>query len=407
MINTGTAAFWRATLALCVGSFTVFANVYITQPLLPMLAEHFQLTALQSGLTFTLATLTLGLSLLIYGPLSDVLGRRAIMLLTLAGAIACTAALSQVESFAQLLALRALQGFLLGGLPAIAIAYMGDEFSDKALTSAVGLYIAGNSLGGIGGRLIGGFAGEQLGWSAAFEVAFIISLAGLLIFALLLPPSRQFKPRPAKPRQMVAALMTHLANPLLLAAYLIGGLNFFIFINQYSYATFMLTDAPFNLPTSLLGMLFLTYLSGTFGSACCGQIASRMPLPAVMACGTVLLMLGSLITLAGSLTAIISGFLINAFGFFIAHSSASSWVSQQATQARASASSLYLVFYYLGASSGGLYLAPFWQWSGWSGVITGSLLVLCLTLALSGWLYQQQRKPLQAPGSATMPASNS
>ncbi len=406
MIETGSAAFWRATLALCVGSFTVFANVYITQPLLPMLAQHFELSALQAGLTFTLATLTLGLSLLIYGPLSDVLGRRAIMILTLTGAIACTAALSQVENFGQLLALRALQGFLLGGLPAVAIAYMGDEFSQKALNSAVGLYIAGNSLGGISGRLIGGFAGEQLGWSAAFEVTFIVSLVGLLIFTLLLPPSRQFTARPARPRQMAAALLGHLGNPLLLAACLIGGFNFFIFINQYSYATFMLADAPYNLPTSLLGLLFLTYLSGTFGSACCGQIANRLPLPVVMACGIVLLMLGSLVTLIGSLPAIITGFLINAFGFFIAHSSASSWVSQQATEARASASSLYLVFYYLGASSGGFYLDPFWQWAGWTGVIGGSLLVLSLTLALSGWLYQQQRRPRLAAGSATMPASN-
>ena len=391
MIETNSRIFWRATLALCLGSFTVFSNVYLTQPLLPMLADNFGLTALEAGLTFTLSTLTLGLSLLFYGPLSDALGRRSIMLMTLAGAIGCTALLSQVESYSQLLILRAIQGFLLGGLPAIAIAYMGDEFSHKALASAVGLYIAGNTLGGIGGRLTGGFVGESLGWSDAFAVMFVISLVGVSLFALLLPHSQHFKPQPLKPRAMANALTNHLRNPMLLAAYLIGGLNFFIFINQYSYATFLLADAPYNLPASLLGMLFLTYLSGTFGSALSGRFSAHYPQPLVIAAGIGILMCGSLVTLIPSVWTIVGGFFINAFGFFIAHSSASSWVSQQATEARASASSLYLVFYYLGASSGGLYLEPFWQWAGWQGVIIASLLVLSLTLGLSGWLYQRHR----------------
>ena len=132
MIETRTAAFWRATLALSLGSFIIFANVYVTQPLLPMLADNFAVSALEAGWSFTATTLMLGLSLLIYGPLSDALGRRPIMLISMAGATLVTIALSFTESFSSLLLLRALQGLLLGGLPAIAIAYMGDEFSKKA-----------------------------------------------------------------------------------------------------------------------------------------------------------------------------------------------------------------------------------------------------------------------------------
>ena len=47
------------------------------------------------------------------------------------------------------------------------------------------------------------------------------------------------------------------------------------------------------------------------------------------------------------------GFFISAFGFFLTHSLATGWVNQHATHAKASASALYLVFYYLGASTGG------------------------------------------------------
>ena len=399
MITSGSSTFWRATLALCLGSFMIFANVYITQPLLPMLAQTFEVSALQAGWTFTVTTLTLGLSLLIWGPLSDALGRRWIMLLTMSGATLVTLLLSQTDSYTGMLVLRAVQGVLLAGLPAIAIAWMGDEFERQAMLLAVGLYIGGNSLGGISGRLIGGFVGDWLGWSQAFMVMTLLSVVCLLVFALMLPASKNFRPQPLKPRRMLADLGSHLRNPVLLLAYLIGGFNFFIFINQYSYITFVLADAPYNLPTRVLGMLFLTYLSGTVGSAIAGKVGQRLAQPLCMALGVLVLMTGTVLTLSTELWLIVLGFLVNSFGFFFAHSSASSWVSQNAHHARASASSLYLLFYYTGASTGGFYLHPFWEWQAWNGVVIGSLLVLLLTLGLSLALYRlQQRRSVTVAG---------
>jgi YNFM family putative membrane transporter len=181
----------------------------------------------------------------------------------------------------------------------------------------------------------------------------------------------------------------------------VGGLNFFIFINQYSYATFMLADEPYGLSAKFLGMLFLTYLSGTLGSALSGRAAQKLPQPVCLMIGIVLLMLGSTVTLIPTLPAIVAGFLINSFGFFFAHSTASSWVSRHAQQARASASSLYLLFYYLGASAGGFYLAPFWHAYGWPGVIAASLAVFCLTLWISFLLLRAERRRPGAPVHAT------
>ncbi|MDO6749456.1 MFS transporter, partial [Gilvimarinus sp. 1_MG-2023] len=85
MIKNGTAAWWRITIALCLGSFMVFSNLYVTQPLLPMLATEFAVTPLQASYTLTLSTLTLGLSLLIYGPLSDVIGRKGLIIGSMCG----------------------------------------------------------------------------------------------------------------------------------------------------------------------------------------------------------------------------------------------------------------------------------------------------------------------------------
>lgn len=376
MIDTGSWAFWRGTLALVIGSFMVFANVYVTQPLLPMIAHEFSISELQAASSFTITTLTLGLSLLVYGPLSDALGRKNIMIMALLGVTLTTFSLGFVTQYSELLLLRALQGFFLAGLPAIAVAYLGDEYRPQAMAVAVGLYISGNTIGGIGGRLIGGFVGEWQGPSAAFFVMSVVSMVCFFLFWVLLPNSENFHAKRFRPATLFTNVKLHISNPILLMCYLIGGFNFFIFINQYSYITFVLEAEPYSLSATYVSLLFLTYLTGTIGSAFSGKLAAYCSQPKIMALGTLILMLGSAITLYGSLTSIIIGLLINCFGFFLCHSTASGFVSKNAHQAKASASSLYLVFYYLGASVGGFYLDPFWQAGGWIGVVLGSWLIL-------------------------------
>ena len=397
MTEVGSSVFWRGTLALMIGSFMVFANVYVTQPLLPMIASEFSISPLQASGSFTITTLTLGLSLLFYGPISDALGRKGIIVMTMVGITLTTFCLSLVQSYESLLALRALQGFFLAGLPAIAVAYLDDEYTPEALMIAVGLYISGNSLGGIGGRLIGGFVGEWLGRSATFVVMSGISLVCLLAFFFLLPKSQHFESKPLRVGHILMNMKNHLQNRRLLTSYFIGGFSFFIFINQYSYVTFVLEAAPYNLTAKYVGLLFLTYLSGTLGSAISGKLAKRWSQPNIMLLGTGIFMFGSLVTLGDSLLAIILGLLINSFGFFLCHSTASSFVSRNAKHAKASASSLYLVFYYLGASLGGFYLDPFWQADGWTGVIMGSCFILAIVVLAEMSLIRGQ-KTLQVQG---------
>ncbi|NLW04770.1 MAG: MFS transporter [Pseudomonadaceae bacterium] len=394
MIEAKSPAFWRATLALCCGSFMIFSNLYVTQPLLPELQLAFNISTLEANASLAIATLMLGISLLVYGPLSDALGRRAIMLVTMTGTLFTTFALAWVPNYTSLLVLRALQGFLLGGLPAVAIAYMGDEFSKKAMALAVGIYISANTLGGISGRLFSGFIADAFNWRASFLFAAGLSLVCLIIFWWALPKSKNFQPQQPSLARMLKDLFNHLKNPLLLMAYLLGGLNFFIFINQYSYVTYLLSAEPWLLSSSFLGMLFLTYLTGTWAASISGRVALVLAQPLCMALGVSFLMAGSLVMLIPSVWAIIGGLLINSFGFFFCHSNITSWVSRQAHTARASASALYLVFYYMGASTGGFYLDPFWQALHWQGVILGSLLVFIVTLGISLWLWKQDPRNL-------------
>lgn len=392
MIEVHSRAWWRATLALCLGSFLVFINLYAPQPLLPELRVAFGISTLVAGLVMSVATLSLAAALLVFGPLSDAIGRRGIMRLTLLLAGLLSLGLAFAPNFETLLVLRAVQGFVLGGLPAVAIAWMGEEFERPALLSAVGLYIAGNTLGGIGGRVIGGAVAEVAGISASFLVVGTMTLFGVALFWRLLPASRAFTPRRFSIVAALSDLSGHLRNPLLLGAYLLGGLNFLIFINQYSYITFRLAEAPYGLGARFLGMIFLTYLGGTLGSMLSGRLAGSLSQPACMMAGILILMAGTAVTLSDSLPLIIVGLTTNAFGFFLAHSMASSWVGKHALRARGSASALYLVFYYAGASLGGFWLEPFWQAGAWMGVALGSWLALVITFGIAAWLWRHERR---------------
>lgn len=392
MINSGRSIFWRANMALLIGSFMVFANVYVTQPLLPMIAQSFSISVLEANASFTITTFVLGISLLIFGPLSDALGRKWLILVTMIGIVITTFALALTTQYQTLLMLRGLQGFFLAGLPAIAIAYLAEEFRADAMLIAVGLYIAGNSLGGIGGRLLGGFLGALHGISDTFLIMGVISIFCLVTFAYLLPNSQNFKPKPLKIKTVFTNYRHHLANRNMLIAYLIGGLSFFIFINQYSYITFVLEAAPFSLSSKFIGILFITYLAGTCASSISGRLALKYSQPFCMMLGTGLLIMGSIITLNMSISSIILGLSINSFGFFLTHSTTSAWVSKHASRskikANASASALYLTFYYMGASLGSFYLDPFWQAYGWSGVISASVFVLIIIFMLGLSLYK-------------------
>ena len=389
LIARGSPAFRRASLALVIASLVIFGNLYAVHPLLPLISEHYQVSTLQASNAFTLTSLTLGLSLLVLGPLSDAFGRRAPLIIgmTVTGLLTLTMAL--VDNFTALVWLRAVLGIALGVLPATAIAYLGDSMQRTAILSAVGLYIGGNTVGGAGGRLLGGFIADHYGLQSVFLVIGSASLLCTLAVFLLLPPANAFKPQPLSLGGSLRTFSSHLGNRALLPAYLVGGLNFMVFINLYTFITFRLSAAPWQLGAGSLGLLFLTYLAGTVSASLSGRVGSSGACRG-MAGGILLFAAGCLITLSDQLWLIIAGLICNAFGFFLTHSLANSWVNQHAAHGKASASSLYSVFYYLGAAVGIYYLAPFWRLAGWPAVVAGSLVVLSINLALIRYLRRRQ-----------------
>lgn len=394
MIELKTRTFWQATIALGIASFLIFANIYFTQPLLPVFTEEFGISPVVSSLTVSLSLLTLGVSFFIYSALSDALGRKNIMMITMAISSVITFLTVFAPNFETLLVFRVLQAAALAGIPTIAMAYIGEEFSIKALTLAIGIHISCNSIGGMTGRFISGFFTDIANWRIAFLVLGIVSLILFVFFVMLLPPSKHFKPQEFNIKNTLKDYKEHLKNRTLRLAYYVGGFHFFVFTGLFNYVTYLLSGEPFNVSTTVLGFLFVTYLSGTFSSTLAGKLSQRMKQSTCMAIGIGFMVIGIVLTLITHVLFVILGLLFLCFGFFFAHSCSSAWVSQHAKFAKASASGLYLTSYYLVGSIGTVYLGYFWSHYGWSGVVIGCLLVLVFTSYCVSNMYRIERKAL-------------
>jgi len=153
-IHKGTKEFTKTNLALFAAGLITFANLYITQPLLPSFSDEFGITPATASLSLSIATVTLAFSLILFGSLSEAWGRKVIMTISIVASSLLTLILAFSPSFESLLILRAVQGFLLAGVPAIAMAYLGEEMDGSSLGIAMELYISGNSICGLAGRII-------------------------------------------------------------------------------------------------------------------------------------------------------------------------------------------------------------------------------------------------------------
>jgi MFS transporter, YNFM family, putative membrane transport protein len=382
-IKRGTKSFRMANLALFAGGFNTFAILWSTQPLLPEIAKEFHLTPAASSLTLSCTTIALAFSMLFVGSLSEVFGRKSFMTVTLlvSSIIAILTALS--PSFHILLFFRILQGVVLAGMPAIAMAYLGEEIDPPSLGMAMGLYISGNSIGGMSGRFISGAITDYFDWKISLVVIGVVSLLASFSFWFTLPNSSHFKPRKFKIGKLVKSQLSQFKEPGLIYLFGIGFLLMGSFVSLYNYLGFQLLSPPYNLSQTMVGFIFVVYIVGTFSSTWMGMLADQFGRRKILQISLLILLIGACITLDTHLWLKFIGLAIFTFGFFAGHSIASGWIGKLSTHDKAQASSLYLFFYYVGSSIGGTAGGIFYKDYGWVGVIGMIIIFSLIAVGLS------------------------
>lgn len=386
LIHRGTPEFRRINLALFSAGFATFALLYCVQPLMPVFARDFNVSAAQSSLSLSLTTGLLAPAMIVAGALSESRGRKSMMVASLGASALLTIFSGLAPHWGLFLATRALAGITFAGLPAISMAYLSEEVHPGSIGLAMGLAIGGNGLGGMIGRLITSFITDLLSWRYALGAIGLLGLVATVIFWRTLPSSRHFVARPPRIGALLRTFWEQLHDTKLIGLYAVGFLLMGSFVTTYNYVSYHLLDAPYHLSQSAVGLIFIVYLVGIFASAWIGGRADRVGRAKMLLSMAGLMLIGVGLTLFRPLVLVIAGIATITFGFFGGHSVASSWVGLRAQHAKAQAAALYLFFYYVGSSVAGAVGGVFWgawRWIGVTGFVA-TMLIAALTIVRAG-----------------------
>ncbi|WP_407946060.1 MFS transporter [Paraburkholderia haematera] len=383
-LERGTRGYWRASVALLFAGYATFSLLYCVQPLLPAFSTAFGVTPAQSSLSLSLTTAALALAIFVAGLVSEGWSRHKLMTASLTLSALLTIGVSIAPHWHQLLVLRALEGLALGGVPAVAMAYLAEEVHPDGLGLAMGLYVGGTAIGGMAGRVITGVVADLFSWRVAIGTIGVLGILSMLAFRALLPPSRHFVPRRGLGfGHHRTALLKQFTRPGLPLLFLLGFVLMGSFVTLYNYIGYRLLAPPYLLSQTEIGAIFVVYLTGVVASPWSGRMADTFGRARVLTGSLLMMALGLALTMFHPITAIAIGIACVTFGFFAGHSVASGWVGRLAKEAKGQAAALYLLAYYIGSSVIGSYGGHVWAGYGWNGVagLVGALLVIGIVAA--------------------------
>lgn len=380
------------------GGLANFSLMYFVQPLLPLLADHYQVGAAESAHALSVTTLTMAAGLLLMGPLADRIGRVNLMRWSLLLSGLCGVATAFAPSWETLVAMRGVLGLSLAGFPVAALAYLREEIHPTSHLRANAVYIAGTAIGGATGRLLPGPLAGIGGWPLAALVLSGITLSAGAILWAWLPQSRRFSQHSVALPELLLGVVRAPRDPVValicVAAFAGNG----VFVGVYNAIAFRLQAPPFSLG-SAAALLYIAYPIGIAAPLVARLLADRLGRGIA---ATLALAAAGLTVVACSanwLLVVFVGLSLLTFTFLGLHSLLSGWVVDRAKRqgnGTAQASSAYLLAFYTGSTIAGAVATAAWQAVGWSGVET-----LCVSLAGLGvvalWLASRRDAPAAEP----------
>ncbi|WP_152190278.1 MFS transporter [Georgenia satyanarayanai] len=375
----------RALLALGATGVAAFAMVYVVQPLLPLVSAELTVNAARASLLVSASTLGIAVAVLPLARLSERVGRGRTMVLGLAGAVVAGVVAALAPTFALMLAARAVQGAAMAAVPAAALAWVTENVAPGWVTRVAGLYVAGTTVGGMGGRVAGGVVADVTTWRTAMLVVALAG-AGLTAAAALLLP--RTSPAPARADRSARPDGARAAR---IRVYLLGGLGMAMFVGIYNVIAYRTHAPPFLLGTGLGSMFYLTYLAGTATSSLAGRLERRVGLRTTALTGLAACAAGVALTVPDSLVLVWVGLAVVAAGFFMVHAVASA-ASARLSPRPSDGSGTYTLAYYAGSSVGGVLLGQAWEVGAWGATAVAAVAIIALAAVVGAGLPRAVRR---------------
>ncbi|ABK45037.1 major facilitator superfamily MFS_1 [Magnetococcus marinus MC-1] len=361
---------------------SAFTNIYLTQPVLPVLQQEFGISAAYASWSISAVILGITLANIPFGLLADHWPIRPILftgglLIALGGLLT-----AWVDSFTWHVMGRFLQGLFIPALTTCLVAYLARVLPAERRHVVMGSYVAATVLGGLGGRLLGGWLHPPLHWRYALVSAALLTLVAIGVAMRLLPK----EPRPpAQPLHSRVGFITLLTQWPTLRLFLSGMGGFFVFSSLFNYLPFRLAAAPFFLSTNAITAIYLVYIIGIFMGPAAGQLSNRWGSGQTLMGGAVVTLLAVVLSGTPWLVGIIAAMLLLCAGFFTLHTASVGALNHRMTAGHGRANALYVLFYYLGGWMGvtlsGLAFEA-WRWFGVMGLCVGMLALPFM----AGWM---------------------
>lgn len=172
-------------LAAC--ALAVVSQLYIPVPLLEQVAGQYGVPVTAAGLVLTLFGIAYATGFLVFGPLSDRLGRKVVMAPGLLALALASVLVALAPTFETVVGARILQGFVAAALPPVALAYLPEVLPARRGTFGIACLSTAFLLAGLLGQLYGGASGALS--AAVLPLAGVYAVGAGLIW--LLPEERK------------------------------------------------------------------------------------------------------------------------------------------------------------------------------------------------------------------------
>jgi len=371
----------RRTAAIAVAGFCGFLTLYAPQPLLPILAAEFRTSVAGISLHLTASTVGVALAAAFAGILADHTGRRRVIVPAALLLAVPSLFLAQATGLGALIFWRFWQGVFTPGIAVVVPAYINEEW-ERGVGLAMGAYVSGTVVGGFSGRIVAGFLAARFSWRVSFAALGFIGLAGALAVWAWLPPGRRFA-RASSTASTVQAMGRHLKNPRLIATYAVGFCVLFSMLATFTYVNFYLAAPPYGLSPAQLGLVFVVYLAGAVVTPFAGRWIDRAGHRIILIVAYAGAIGGILLTLFPAIPVIMTGLALCCSAVFVAQAASNSYIGTVASEARAAAVGLYVLFYYIGGSAGSAIPGYFWTAGGWPACVGLIVAVQGITITLA------------------------
>jgi len=377
----------RNLIVALIATVIAFSTLYIPQPMLPLLAQQFDVSTGEAGLLMTLAMLPLAVAPVLYGYFLQAIPARLMLQIALS-----LLALNQVcfvfaDQFWQLLGLRLMQGLLLPAIFTALMTYCASMAPPQMVRRAMGYYIGATIIGGFLGRLVGGIFASSFDWHTAFLVMGLMQLLPLLLLSRV-EADADINFARLDPRSVARVLDNRNYRFMFLSLATV----FFVFSGILNIVPFHLRDIDPQSTPLVISMLYLGYLVGAPMSLFSDSIARRLGderkglLLGLAIHGSGLVML-----LFVALQGLIVTMFFLAAGFFLIHALLSGLANHLAREHKGVVNGLYVSVYYFSGALGSWLPGYLYEGLGWRVMV----LVFVVILGVSAWSISRIDSPAQ------------